>query len=63
MRPMSALDVRTWIAEIKERDELADQFRTMCRVIDMYRAVLQSIAENPINPSPTRATAEEALTI
>ncbi len=58
---MTAHDVRMWIAEIQESHESGNG--RPLKVLDLYRAVLESIAKNPINPAPTRAAAEEALTL
>ncbi len=59
-KPMTAVDVRAWINEYRYGD---DRVLTADRVIDIWRAVLSGIAADQVNPSPTRALCEEALTL
>ena len=57
-QPMTAQDVRTWVHELRNGD---DRTITIVQVHELYRALLKSIADNQLNPSPTRALAEIAL--
>lgn len=58
---MTAASVRSWIAEINETKLQLPPGVIDQRHLELYRTVLKNIAENQINPSPTRATAEAAL--
>lgn len=55
--------VREWMAEIRESQPRYAPVSPNARIADFYRAVLKNIAENPRNPSATRAVAETALEI
>lgn len=63
MRSMTAEDVRTWIAEIRERGNAPTILETHQRIGQLYRAVLESVMNDPTTKSSTRATIEEALTL